>query len=297
MKTAPQFFRHGPGPFVRLFFFVLLSCIVMAEDLRFKYLPGLRQTISVVIYPLQRLAYIPFDAYDQITEFIANFHLIDENAYLKQQYLADREQLLKFHALEAENRQLRKLLNAVDQVETKTDARAIMAEILYTPRDPFSHKITLNRGSQHGIQPGQVVIDNRGIVGQITQLYLWTSEVTLITDKDHSVPVQVVRNSLRSITSGTGKNNELELRFLSVNTDIQLKDLLVTSGIGGVYPPGIPVAVVSRIDRDPADTFARIASVPVAGVDRNRQVLILSLMQSASDNQVEASSIGSKKKK
>ena len=217
-----------------------------------------------------------------------------ENAYLKQRYLIDREQLLKLHALEAENVQLRKLLGAVQSIKIETNAKTVMAEILYAPRDPFSHKTTLNKGSQHRIHLGQVLIDDKGIVGQITQIYPWVSEATLITDKDHAVPVEAVRNGLRSVISGAGKNDELELRYLSVNTDIQEGDLLVTSGIGGVYPPGLPVATVSKIKRDQANAFAHIICTPVAGVDRNRQVLILPLLPSMPENFVEKPRIESK---
>ncbi len=277
MKTAPQFFRHGPGPLARLFVFVLLSCLLITEDLRFKHFPQLRQTIGIIIFPLQKIAYFPIEIYDQVNELIANFNLFEENIRLKQRYLEDREQLLRLYALEAENKQLRQLLSAMQQIEVSTQTKAVLAEILYTPRDPFNHKITLNKGSYHGIQLGQAVIDDKGIVGQITQLYPWSSEVTLVTDKNQSVPVQVLRNSLRSVVSGSGKNDELEIRYLSINTDIQRDDLLVTSGIGGVYPPGIPVAKVLRIERDPTNDFAQIISTPIAGVDRNRQVLILAL--------------------
>ncbi|MEQ1814950.1 MAG: rod shape-determining protein MreC [Nitrosomonas sp.] len=295
METAPQFFRHGPGPFARLFVFALLSCLLIIGDTRFKYFPQLRQAIGVVIFPLQKIAYIPANIYDQVEEFIASFNLLEENIKLRQIYLENREQLLKLASLEAENIHLRNLLGAVQYIETKTRTKAVLAKILYTPRDPFNHKITLNKGSQHHIQLGQAVIDDKGIVGQITQLYPWSSEVTLLTDRDHSVPVQVVRNSLRSVVSGTGKNDQLELRYLSVNTDIQQGDQLVTSGIGGVYPPGIPVATVLRIERDPTGDFVQIISTPVAGVDRNRQVLILSLVQSESHDALEMPKIESGK--
>jgi rod shape-determining protein MreC len=295
METAPQFFRHGPGPFARLFVFALLSCSLIVGDVRFKYFPQLRQTIGVVIFPLQKIAYIPADIYDQVEEFIASFNLLEENIKLRQIYLENREQLLKLASLEAENIHLRNLFGAVQYIETKTRTKAVLAKILYTPRDPFNHKITLNKGSQHHIQLGQAVIDDKGIVGQITQLYPWSSEVTLLTDRDHSVPVQVVRNSLRSVVSGTGKNDQLELRYLSVNTDIQQGDQLVTSGIGGVYPPGIPVATVLRIERDPTGDFAQIISTPVAGVDRNRQVLILSLIQPETHDALEMPKIESGK--
>ncbi len=295
MKTAPQFFRHGPGPFARLFVFVLLSSLLIAEDLRFKYFPELRQTIGIVIFPLQKIAYIPTNIYDQIEELFASLYLLEENIKLRQQYLEDREQLLKLHTLKAENEHLRQLLGAVQHIATNTDAKSVLADILYTPRDPFNHKITLNKGSYHGIQLGQVVIDDKGIIGQITQLYPWSSEVTLLIDKNHSVPVQVLRNSLRSVVTGTGKNDELELRYLSVNTDIQQGDLLVTSGIGGVYPTGIPVAIVQRIERDPVDDFAQIISTPIAGVDRNRQVLVLSLVQPTPSDLIETPEIESQK--
>ena len=177
-------------------------------------------------------------------------------------------------ALEAENAQLRKLLEAAQRMESK----AVMAEILHVPRDPFNRKVMLDKGSQSGIQSGQVVVDDAGVVGQITRNYPWLSEVTLITDKDHSVPVQVVRNGLRSVVSGTGKDGALELRYVAVNTDIQEGDLLATSGIDGVYPPGFPVAVVSKIERNPTYVFARVTCTPAAGVGHNRQLLILSLL-------------------
>ncbi len=278
METVPPFFRHGPGPFARLFVFALLSCILIAEDTRFKYFPHLRQSIGVIIFPLQRIAYFPADIVDSIEKFIASFYLLEENEKLRQLYLESREQLLTLHALGSENNHLRNLLGAVRQIETQTKTKAVLADILYTPRDPFNHKITLNKGSRHHIELGQAVIDDKGIVGQITQLYPWSSEVTLITDKDHLVPVQVLRNGIRSIVTGTGKNNELALRFLSLNTDVQRDDLLVTSGIGGVYPPGIPVAIVQRIEQDSGDDFALIIGTPVAGADRNKQVLVLSLI-------------------
>lgn len=282
METAPQFFRHGPGPFARLFVFAVLSCILIAEDTRFSYFPHLRQSIGVIIFPLQRIAYFPADIYDYVEEFIASFDLLEENEKLRQLYLEDRKALLTLRALEVENSHLRNLLGAVQRIETQTRTKAVLADILYTSRDPFNQKITLNKGSRHQIELGQAVIDDKGIVGQVTQLYPWSSEVTLLTDKDHLVPVQVLRNGIRSIVSGTGKNNELALRFLSLNTDIQRDDLLVTSGIGGIYPPGIPVAIVQRIEQDSGDDFVLIICTPVAGVERNKQVLVLSLVAAES---------------
>ena len=277
MSSAPQFFKHGPGSLTRLLFFVLLSILLMVEDTRLNYFPEIRQTIAVVIYSLQKIAHVPASIYGSLKEFLASFHLIKENKFLKQRHIIDRNQLLQLQALEAENSHLRQLLGAVKRIETK----AVFAEILYFPRDPFNHKATLNKGSRHGIQPGQIVVDDKGVIGQITQTYLWSSELTLITDNGHAVPTQTVRSGLRSIVTGTGKNGELDVRYLSINSDIQLDDLLVTSGIDGVYPPGLPVAEIAMIERNPANPFAKITSQPIAGVDQNRQVLILSFMPPA----------------
>lgn len=274
METAPRFFRHGPSLLARLVFFVMLSLILMAVDTRFKYVAEVRHVLSAVIYPLQKLATVPIAIYDNVSEFFSSHHLADENAELLQQKLFDQGQLQRLQALEAENAHLRKLLDASERVEGK----AVMAEILHIPRDPFNRKVTLDKGSQSGIQPGQAVVDDAGVVGQITRNYPWVSEVTLITDKDHSVPVQVLRNGLRSVVSGTGKEATLELRYMAGNTDIQEGDTLVTSGIDGVYPPGLPVAVVSKIERNPAYVFARVTCTPVAGVANNRQLLILSML-------------------
>nr|WP_097065879.1 rod shape-determining protein MreC [Nitrosovibrio sp. Nv4] len=284
MEMAPRFFRHGPSLLTRLVFFVMLSLVLMAVDARLKYLAEIRQTLSVLVYPLQKLANVPKTLYDGVSEFFFSGHLAEENANLKQQHLLDRGKLQQLRALETENAQLRKLLEAAQRVETK----AVMAEILRVPHDPFNRKVMLDKGSQSGIQPGQVVVDDIGVVGQITRDYPWASEVTLITDKDHSVPVQVVRNGLRSVVSGTGKDGALELRYLAVNTDIQEGDTLVTSGIDGVYPPGLPVAVVSKIERNSTYVFARVTCIPVAGVGHNRQLLILSMQTPVTEIPVEA---------
>jgi rod shape-determining protein MreC len=285
METVPQFFKAGPSPQARLFFFVLLSILLMVADTRFSAFSEVRQTIGMIIYPLQRLAHTPIALLDRVDELINDFRLTKDIAYLKQQYFFNQQKLFRLQMLEEENAHLRKLLGAAQQ----TEATAIMAEILYVPRDPFNRKVTLNKGSAHKVEAGQVVVDALGVIGQITQVHPWLSEVTLITDKDHSVPVQVARNSLRTVISGAGKNDELELRYLSINADIQKDDLLITSGIGGVYPPGLPVARVDQIEYDHSHDFARITCEPIAGVNRNRQVLILSLSQALPEQPEEAS--------
>ena len=288
METIPQFFKHGPSPLARIVFFVLLSLILMAVDAHFKYLNAIRQTVAVVIYPVQRLAYLPTSIYDLASEFFVTQNLANENARLKQQHLIDSEQLQQLLGLKAENEYLRKLLETPQRNKSKTT----LAEITSVPRDPFNRKIMLDKGIQNDIQSGQIVVDDLGVVGQITRSYPWHSEVTLITDKNHSVPVQVLRNGIRSIASGTGKYKTLELRYMANNIDIQNGDVLVTSGIDGVYPSGLPVALVSKIKRNNAShEFAYIVCTPIAGIDRNKQVLILSTPLPNLKNPTESESI------
>jgi rod shape-determining protein MreC len=272
IEISPRFFRHSPSLLARTAFFVILSLLLMTLDSRFRYLGGVREIFSVIVYPLQKLAHVPVSMYDAASELFQHSEIAEENVRLKQQHLVDKGQLLRLRALEAENTQLRKLLNATQRIKNK----ATVAEILRVPHDPFNRKVLLDKGSMSGIEAGQAVVDDIGVVGQVTRNYPLASEVTLLTDKDHPVPVQVVRNGLRSIISGTGREGVLELRYMAINTDIQEGDTLVTSGIDGVYPPGLPVAVVSQIDRNPNYIFARITCTPASGVSQNRQLLILS---------------------
>jgi rod shape-determining protein MreC len=171
----------------------------------------------------------------------------------------------------AENTHLRKLLES----RARIPAKAVMSEILYDTRDLFTHKIVLDHGTQHGVALGQPVIDDIGVVGQVTRVYLLTSEVTLLTDKDQAIPIQVVRNGLRSVAYGRGQSGLLDLRFMAANADIQMGDILVTSGIDGVYPAGLSVAKVVRVENSAAGVFGRIVCQPLAGIDRNKQLLIL----------------------
>jgi len=272
METTPQFFKHGPSLLVRLAFFIQLSLALMVVDTHFKYLYEVRQTIAVVLYPIQNLAYLPTAISNLANNFFIARDLADENAHFKQQHLIDSGKLQQLSALTIENEHLRKLLEATQ----KNKSKAILAEIRSVPRDPFNLTIILDKGSQNGAQNGQVIVDNLGVIGQITHTYPWSSEAALITDKNHSVPVQILRNGLRSVASGTGKYKTLELNYMANNVDIQEGDQIVTSGIGDVYPSGLPVALVSKVKRDISSAFAYIICTTIAGVDRNKQVLILS---------------------
>ena len=272
METTPQFFKHGPSSLVRLVFFIQLSLVLMVVDTHFKYLYEVRQTIAVVLYPIQNLAYLPTAISNLANNFFIARDLADENAHFKQQHLIDSGKLQQLSALTIENEHLRKLLEATP----KNKSKAILAEIRSVPRDPFNLTIILDKRSQNGAQNGQVIVDNLGVIGQITHTYPWSSEAALITDKNHSVPVQILRNGLRSVASGTGKYKTLELNYMANNVDIQEGDQIVTSGIGDVYPSGLPVALVSKVKRDISSAFAYIICTTIAGVDRNKQVLILS---------------------
>lgn len=267
-----RFFNRGPSPAVRLIFFLLLSLLLMFVDTRYRYLESVRSALSVLVYPVQRVASAPGGLWHMVDDyFILHSNLIRDNAQLHQQHTVDQEQLMQFQSVKAENQHLRQLLD----VQQHADYPTLLAEIAYTEHDIFNRKLFLDKGARANVQPGQVVMDDSGVVGQVTRVYPWLSEVTLITDKDHAVPVQVLRNGLHAVVFGSGDTSDLALRYMPISADLHEGDMLVTSGIDGTYPPGLPVARISRIERDPAYPFARIVCVPVAGVDRQRQLLIL----------------------
>jgi len=270
--TPPPLFNRGPTPFVRLLLCALLSIGLLIADARLDYLDGIRQVVAVVVYPLQRLAGTPASIFDRIGDFfVTQARLRNDNTRLAEQNLQNAAKLRQFEALSAENTHLRDLLTA----RQKFPAGTLMAEVLYAGRDPFTRRVIIDKGLQDDIKAGQPVIDEIGVIGQITRVYPWLSEVTLITDKDQVVPVQNLRNGLRAVLGGTGNDGELELKFIPLNADFQTGDQLVTSGIDAVYPPGLPVAQVSNVERNAAYLFARITCKPLAGVSSHAQVLVV----------------------
>ncbi|HYD56520.1 MAG TPA: rod shape-determining protein MreC [Burkholderiales bacterium] len=270
--SPPPFFKRGPAPLVRLFFFASLSIALLVVDARFRYAEGLRSALGLAAYPLQRIATLPFQLVAGVGDYFSTqSRLVEENERLRAQALALAQDAQRYQAAEAEAAQLRRLVGAVDQLPVAAQP----AEILYTSRDPYAQKIFIDRGATHGVRPGSPVADENGIVGQVTRVHPALSEVTLLTDQDQAIPVQVVRSGLRAVAFGSGPSGTLELRFMSINAEIQNGDRLVTSGIDGTYPPGLPVATVTRIERDAEHTFARVVCRPAAGVDRGRFVLVL----------------------
>lgn len=269
--SPPPFFKRGPAPLVRLTFFLALSVAAMVADLRFKILEPARAAVAALLWPLQKAVMLPVEGAGEAGSYFADLaRLKKENEELRTRALAQANQLLRQTHLDQENRRLRALL----EMRERLDAPALAAEILYAARDPFSRRIVIDRGMTHGIEAGQPVIDEVGVIGQVTRVYPLTSEVTLLTDKNQAIPVQVQRNGLRAVLAGAG-NGLLELKFLPANADVEPDDVLVTSGLDGVYLPGLPVARVTRIDRDNSFAFARIECTPLAGVERQGQVLVL----------------------
>jgi rod shape-determining protein MreC len=271
--TPPPFFKRGPAPLVRLFFFASLSLALLVIDARFRYADGLRTWLALAAYPLQRAATAPVELAAAVGGFFSTqAQLVAENERLRARALSSSHDAQRYEAAREEIDQLRRLISAQERLQV----RAIAAEVMYNGRDPYSHTLFIDRGATHGVRPGSPVTDESGVVGQVTRVHALVSEVTLATDRDQAIPVQVVRNGLRAVAFGGGASGSLELRFMAANADIQTNDRLVTSGIDGTYPAGLPVATVMRIERDAENAFARVVCRPAAGVDRGRLVLVLS---------------------
>ena len=269
--SPPPFFKRGPAPLAKLVFFGLVSLALLVSDLNLRYLEAFRQGLSVLAYPLQMAAATPADFVRNASDYFSSLvRLQIENKELKSRQLQGAERMLRLEQLELENRHLRSLLDARERQPVKS----VVAEIMYTAKDPFSRKVILDKGDQAGIAAGQAVVDESGVIGQITRVFPMQSELTLLTDKDQAIPVMIVRSGLRAVLFGSG-NGLMELRYLAANADVQPGDKVVTSGLDGVFLPGLPVATVVKVERDQAQTFARIPCLPAAGVEQFSHVLVL----------------------
>jgi rod shape-determining protein MreC len=270
--SPPPLFKQGASARAKVVFFAVIAIALLLADSRLHALKVVRQVVGTALYPLQVAALIPRDAAYMVGDYFSSLRALEkENKRLIQEQVQNAQTLQQAQHLSAENAHLRRLLAANEQLPVKS----VMSEILYDARDAFTRKIIVDRGTQQGVTPGQPVIDDIGIVGQVTRVFPFTSEVTLLSDKEQAIPVQVVRTGLRSVAYGQGHSGSLDLRFMPVNADIRNGDILVTSGIDGVYPPGLAVAKVVQVESKSTDAFARIVCQPLAGVDRNRQLLIL----------------------
>ena len=265
-------FPHGLSAAGKLLIYLLLSIAVIAADTQFHALNRFRAVASTILYPLQSITQTPGLTYHRITTFfVKHAQLQRENSALRLNFIQYSLIIQRYHNLALENQRLRTLLDAKQRNPLHTQ----MGEIFAVPRDPYQRKITVNLGSQQGIKGGQAVIDESGLLGQVTRVYLFSSEVTLLTNKDQAIPVLIQRTGQRAILFGTGADNTTEIRYLPRNADVRPGDLLVTSGIDGVYPGGLSVAKVTQVGTDSSHAFALITCQPVAAIDRNRQVLII----------------------
>jgi rod shape-determining protein MreC len=272
-QQTPAFFVRGASAFSRMVFFCALSITIMAIDSRLNYLSQVRQAFIAALHPLEVVANAPGVWYrDTKKYFSAHNKLVQENYILKQQAFEHQVALQRFNTIQAENEHLRGLLNG----NIPNQPKGMLGEISHMGRDPFTHIVVVNRGNQHNIKAGLAVVDSKGVIGQVTRVYPFTSEVTLITDKELSIPIQIERNQLRAIAFGGG-NNTLDIPYLPTNVDIKVGDKLVTSGIDGVFPAGLAVATVTKIEQNPESLFAKIISTPVAEVTNHLQLLLLDL--------------------
>ena len=248
------------------------SILLIVVDLNSDKLNPVRNALSVLTYPVQYIVDAPTRLFNNSVDSFGSYQqLVVENAELKQQHLINNAQLLKFAALEKENIRLRSLLNS----SIKLSDQVLVAELMSVNLEPYEHIVVVNKGSQFGVHKGQSVLDDSGIIGQVTKALPLTAEIILITDPNHAIPVQVNRNGLHTIAIGSGQLNRLSLPFLPNNSDIRAGDLLVTSGLGGVFPQGYPVAVVESFAQQPDKPFAVIHAVPKAALNTNREVLIV----------------------
>ncbi|MBL8201095.1 MAG: rod shape-determining protein MreC [Chromatiales bacterium] len=263
---------RNASPSLRFFLTAAFSLVLMFLDHRGTYLEEVRAYLGAAMYPLQVAINSPIAGARWMRENLAlRDALISENATLRREALTASAELQRLAALQAENARIRSLLDS----KARVPDRVIVGEILAVDMDPLRHRVILNKGGRDGAYDGQALIDATGVVGQITRDQQSSSEAILITDPDHAVPVEIVRNGLRTIAMGTGDLERLSLPFLSRNADIKAGDLLVTSGLGGAFPAGYPVGTVTTVDGSSGDAFLEVAAKPAASLDRLHEVLLV----------------------
>ncbi|MBR8323762.1 MULTISPECIES: rod shape-determining protein MreC [Burkholderia cepacia complex] len=270
--SPPPLFKQGPPALARLIFFVALAIALLVSDARFSTLEIVRGVLGTVLYPLQRAALVPRDLFMGAADLaVTGAALRHENDDLRKRNLQLSTQANQAAVLTQENAHLRAVLELRQHIATQSTP----VEIQYDTSDPFTQKIVVGQGSQQGIQDGSPVVSEDGVIGQVTRVFPLQSEVTLVTDRDLAIPVQVLRTGLRSVIYGTPKGDSLDLRFVPTSADLVAGDELITSGLDGVYPPGLPVAKVVRVDKLADTAFARVTCAPVAAVRGARQMLVL----------------------
>ena len=273
-RTALPLFHQGPSALSRLIFFAALSLFLMVADTRFHILPPVRAAVSAVLFPLQWLAVKPVQLAQGGSQYFEDLQVAQRNEAEARKTLAlQAQRASQADTLAQENARLRSMLDL--RATTQTPGR--IAEVLYDAADPYTRKLVIDQGMTHGIVAGSPVIDEQGVLGQVTQVQPFSSEITLVIDRDLSIPVQNTRTGARSVAFGDPniRGGGMELRFMAANADVQEGDLLATSGVDGVYPAGLPVARIDRIERRADTAFARIHCVPLGRVTAARYVMVL----------------------
>ncbi len=273
-RSPPPFFKQGLSALSKLMFFSALALFLMVADARFNITQPVRATVATIIYPLQWLAMRPLLLMQNTAGYFSSLQdakSSDEDARKKLALQAQRA--AQVEQLSLENSRLRKLLTLREQTSTSAQA----AEILYDAADPYTRRLIVDKGLAHGIKPGSPVIDEAGVLGQVTRVYPLVSEVTLVIDREHAIPVLNTRTGARSVAYGdpTTQGGSLELRFMAGNADVQQGDILATSGVDGVYPAGLSVAKIDKIERRADSAFARIHCIPLALIHSTKHVLVL----------------------
>lgn len=277
-RSPPPFFKQGPSANARLLFFGLLSLGLLIADARFDALGGLRQGIGNVLYPVQRVLLIPRDAIALAGGYVTEItDLRQENAELKRIEALNAKALLQIEQLANENKRLRDLAGARERAAVQS----VLSEVLYETRDPFTRKLVLDKGAQQQVSIGQPVIDAKGLIGQVTRVYQFSSEMTLVTDRNMTVPVVLQRTGMRSVAFGGAAPGRLELRYLASSADLREGDLLTTSGLDALYPPGLPVGRIERIERGGDNDFVKVLIAPTAEIQNNHLLVILQVDTSA----------------
>ena len=273
-RTPPPYFRQGPSALSKLTVFSALALFLMVADVRLRITQPARAALAQVLYPAQWLIMQPVTAVREVGGYFQSLQSATRSEQeLREKMGRQSQQANQVEQLLLENRRLRQVMELRERVTTPSQ----LAQVLYDAADPFSRKIVIDKGQNHGIGPGSPVIDEAGVLGQVTRVYAAVSEVTLVTDRDQAIPVLNTRTGSRGVAFGdaSGAPGALELRFMAANADVQSGDSLVTSGVDGVYPPGLPVAVVDKVERRNDSAFARISLKPRAMVAGTSHVMVL----------------------
>ncbi|WP_347555569.1 rod shape-determining protein MreC [Robbsia sp. KACC 23696] len=283
--SPPPLFRQGPSALVRLIVCVAMCIGLLVTDAHFHTLTLFRQVIATALYPLQRAALAPRDMLTDALSFaVSNESLRAQVSQLQARNLQLGLAASRAAEMQVENSHLRSLL----QLAQRAPIAPIPAEIQYDTRDPFSQKVIIDHGLQAGVENGAPVITEDGLMGQVTRIFPLQSEVTLLTDRDQAVPVQIVRTGVRSVVYGSADTGLLDMRFVPSGADVKVGDELVTSGLDGLYPPGLPVARIVRVEKQSDSAFAKVMAAPIAKIRGVRQLLVLHYREALPPNPVEA---------